>query len=369
MAQLLNTIQEDHTEQNRFLRKYATVSSTIDHLHTVYGAHLSVLVSESPTDMERYQTYFDFFGTLSLIHWQNLVFPAREGKAYFNILNKYSILPHLSKANFASRPVAREGQEYNIETIRAIPFTMVLAQLREFINGYYGTGTAFQKASEILTDPKTPLALLSIAKNLYSEKSIDQILSDPQHSNLRGLISDSEKKTLEKHNNQEQHVLLEEVINLYPTKDQGIRSVSYLLNDLKTRGVTVLKVIKEMYTSYAPFRYSLQNKESSLVIRSKKIVDDYTRRASTEEKQVLEHSEREAELTKKWIMNIMEEKELHSKMLSNDFNSPELALLHKIQVKFLEEYKTESNKNKLRELQVYIQMTILAISEALGFGG
>eukprot|EP01121_Diplochlamys_sp_Union-15-3_P017779 TRINITY_DN632_c0_g2_i9.p1 TRINITY_DN632_c0_g2~~TRINITY_DN632_c0_g2_i9.p1 ORF type:complete len:133 (-),score=11.91 TRINITY_DN632_c0_g2_i9:18-416(-) len=128
MAQLLNTIQEDHTEQNRFLRKYATVSSTIDHLHTVYGAHLSVLVSESPTDMERYQTYFDFFGTLSLIHWQNLVFPAREGKAYFNILNKYSILPHLSKANFASRPVITRSTIFLFfSTLNAFVFATVHA--------------------------------------------------------------------------------------------------------------------------------------------------------------------------------------------------------------------------------------------------
>ncbi len=35
-SQLLATPQEDHTEQNRFLRRYFTVSSAVDHLHTIY---------------------------------------------------------------------------------------------------------------------------------------------------------------------------------------------------------------------------------------------------------------------------------------------------------------------------------------------
>lgn len=45
---------------------------------------------------------------------------------------RYSILPHLPRSHFASRPVARDGVTYNIDKIRAIPFTMVLAQVGVF---------------------------------------------------------------------------------------------------------------------------------------------------------------------------------------------------------------------------------------------
>ena len=41
MSQIVTSVQEDHTEQNRYLRHYATFSSALDHLHRFYSAHLS----------------------------------------------------------------------------------------------------------------------------------------------------------------------------------------------------------------------------------------------------------------------------------------------------------------------------------------
>lgn len=41
MSQIITTKHEDHTEQNRYLRRYATFSSALDHLHRFYSAHLS----------------------------------------------------------------------------------------------------------------------------------------------------------------------------------------------------------------------------------------------------------------------------------------------------------------------------------------
>lgn len=43
------------------------------------------------------------------------------------------------------------GDKYDIDKIRAIPFTMDLAQLREFTVAYYGTGTAFTIGEPILS--------------------------------------------------------------------------------------------------------------------------------------------------------------------------------------------------------------------------
>jgi len=83
---------------------------------------------------------------------------------------------------------------------------------------------------------------------------------------------------------------------------------------------------------------------------------------------------------------------LTSKTLKQDFNSSELFLLHKIQSKVMREYRATLAKKQalsadktlkqeqielehkqlqrtLDNLSVYIQMTILAVSEALGFGG
>jgi len=86
--------------------------------------------------------------------WNELVKPKDGGKGalYFQVLNSYSILPHLSHSHFASRPVSR-GKDFNIDTIRAIPFVMILAQLRDFSSAFYGTGTAFEDGSKLLMDP------------------------------------------------------------------------------------------------------------------------------------------------------------------------------------------------------------------------
>lgn len=74
------------------------------------------------------------------------------------------------------------------------------------------------------------------------------------------------------------------------------------------------------------------------MIRNKRIVDDYTKGASAEERAVLDDTEVEAQLTKKWILSINQQTELVSKTLTTDFNSPELSLLHKMQSKFLHQY-------------------------------
>ena len=69
--------------------------------------------------------------------------------------------------------------------------------------------------------------------------------------------------------------------------------------------------------------------------------------------------------------------------MAQDFNSNELQLLHKIQSLYMRNYRVIQSKiaketdqrqtriyqQKLSTLNLYIQMTILAISEALGFGG
>jgi hypothetical protein len=53
-----------------------------------------------------------------------------------------------------------------------------------------------------------------------------------------------------------------------------------------------------MYRKYPPFRNCLENKEAALLIRNKKIVDEYTKRCSEEEKEVLAYSENEYQLQK-----------------------------------------------------------------------
>jgi len=96
--------------------------------------------------------------------------------------------------------------------------------------------------------------------------------------------------------------------------------------------------------------------------------------ASEEEKNVFEETEREALLTKKWILNIMDQEELIAKslLLKKNVNSEELFLLHLIQSSFLRRYRQAMKKGDSHLLQTLhspIQMTILAISEGLGFGG
>ena len=71
----------------------------------------------------------------------------------------------------------------------------------------------------------------------------------------------------------------------------------------------------------------MENKESSLVIRNKRIVDDYCRDTQTEERKVLDETEREAQLTCKWLLQITEQAELSSKTYTINFNSPEALIL------------------------------------------
>jgi hypothetical protein len=85
---------EDYTEQNRYLRRYArysspsnhipdgptsgtvvplsfpefcSVPSAVDHLHTVYSAHLSVRLSTPPPHTARYQSFFKFFARVCVL--------------------------------------------------------------------------------------------------------------------------------------------------------------------------------------------------------------------------------------------------------------------------------------------------------------
>lgn len=42
----------------------------------------------------------------------------------------------------------------------------------------------------------------------------------------------------------------------------------------------MVDVLREMYRTYPPFRYSMENKETALIIRNKKVVDEYTKEVS-----------------------------------------------------------------------------------------
>ena len=102
--------------------------------------------------------------------------------------------------------------------------------------------------------------------------------------------------------------------------------------------------------------------------------------------QLLEETEKEARLSEHWILKITEQDHLELKTLTQNFASAELLLLHRIQSKWMREHRnlhkliasakgTANSANipqyqqQLRKLDNLIQMSILAISEALGFGG
>jgi len=126
-----------------------------------------------------------------------------------------------------------------------------------------------------------------------------------------------------------------------------------------------------MFKNFMPFKFSIENKEAALLIHNKKIVDMYTEDASDEEKKVLMDIEEEAERTTKWVLSISKQKILRNKYGKNTFNA-RLFLLHKIQSYLLKRYRKEKDTMtaKMRsELDKYIQISILAISEGLGFGG
>lgn len=361
ISQGYNSLQEDHTEQNRFLRKYASVTSAMDHLNSVYSSHLTALLLKPVEGSWMYQRYFEFYGNLSFMKWNTLVREQNggHGKIYFEILEKYSILPILSTCNFASRPVCRDGVQYNVENIRAIPFTMLLAQMREFTNGYYGTGTALKIGTRILEDLEG-----TIKDILYFMKK-EKIESLPEVTKLikeYGKIIDVEERNIQE---------LEELFKIYGSKEVGVSSIALLLLDTHFESKrTPIDTLKKMYESYQPFKNSIDNKETSLLVRNYKIVQEYTKNATEQEKKVLEDPQIEAKLTKEWILKITNQDRLISKVIKKDFDSPELLILHKIQSRFLEKYhQLKKSGEKTKQIQIFLQMTILATSEALGFGG
>ena len=94
------------------------------------------------------------------------------------------------------------------------------------------------------------------------------------------------------------------VLQQYETVESGIEIVASLVLDLIKKPTTVVNVLQEMYDQYAPFRYSIENKETSLSLRNKKVVDLYTEFATKEEAEILNLTEHEAMLTKNWILKI-----------------------------------------------------------------
>jgi len=398
MSQTMTSSQEDHTEQNRYLRRYATVSSALDHLHSVYSGHLSSLLREPHKDTQTFLEYMDFYAKISNVKWNNLVRPEGRGTQYFSILNNYSILAHLPRANFASRPVARSGVTWDIDTIRAIPFTMALAQMREFTNTYYGFGTSLELGSQFLEnkDGKSALALLSVFleqsdnhQEVFDGLNDEKAVLSPASTKFPPSFSALMRKTLGKDISnsdkireavkdvqiQERELFLG-AMKLYPNVTEAVDRISWLINDLQEKKQKPLDVLQRMYKEYPPLRYSIENKETSLLIRNNKVVEVYTEELGAELKELLVETENEAELSKRWVLSINGQKALESKTMKQDFKSPELYLLHKIQAKWMSKYRTVQEKKKgkqtqeeLHTLNLGIQMTVLAISEALGFGG
>jgi len=409
---------EDHTEQNRYLRIYSSHSSALDHLHVVYAAHLTAVTRLPHAHTDRYLKYFEFFGNISTLKWSNLVRNKPDchsnGDVYFNLLEKYSILSILPTCCFASRPVCREASGLDIENIRAIPFTMALSQLREFTNAYYGAGTSFAKGTlmlqnleqtasslfaiyvQVLKDEKTALEALTAASKstLGLAVLVNKLVAQEKLSSVEEWV---EKKAKKNCLPLELHETLEQVVHMYPQVETGIHTVAFLLHDLHhVQQETLLKqqqhqqqqqqqlalpllMLQEMYNSYGPFRYSVDNKETTLMIRDYKIVCEYCKDATPAEKALLQDSEDEAQLTRDWILKINRRASMQVHSMKKDFNSSELYILHKIQARFLRNYRALTGKSsgswsssKSRELTlltVFCQMSILAISEGIGFGG
>jgi len=307
---------------------------------------------------------------------------------YFKVLNTYSILPHLNHSHFASRPISR-GKNFNIDTIRAIPFTMNLAQLRDLSSAFYGTGTAFELGNKILMDgPSTVKRLVKILHNNLSEEKREDLLQlklqnaaldylkmlDIQLSDCLEKAGDDTQSGIITSPRSDDRILLR-ILSLFPSIERGVDHISSLLVHLHDNQTSPISVLREMFLHYLPFRYSIENKETALQIRDKRIIDLYLADASPEEKAVFDEAEREAQLTKKWILDIMDQENLQQKslILKKNVNSEELFLLHLIQSYYLRSYrklhKGNGNTQQLQALETYIQMTILAISEGLGFGG
>eukprot|EP01127_Copromyxa_protea_P017640 TRINITY_DN5407_c0_g1_i1.p1 TRINITY_DN5407_c0_g1~~TRINITY_DN5407_c0_g1_i1.p1 ORF type:complete len:1205 (-),score=266.29 TRINITY_DN5407_c0_g1_i1:52-3405(-) len=380
LAQVVTTPREDHTEQNRYLRRYFSISSATEHYHKIYSAHIGSQLQALPPNTDLYQRFFNFFGLISNLHYNSLVKTQDGGKGevFFRILNTYSILPHLAKSHFASRPVAR-ANKYDIDSIRAIPFVMVLAQIREFSSAFYGTGTAFQVGSDYLSDAtSTAKKLLKIFSTEVSEFELQEFKDLKKNKNSVAafcrLIEHLEIDVESTLASTEVDEYLRKILNLYPGGAKaGCNALSVLLLDLDERKTNVLSILREMFANYRPFSYSISNKESSLLIRNKQVTDLYLVDATEEEKAVIEDTEREANLTKEWILKIMGQDKLVNKNVKKSVFSPEMFLLHCIQSRFLKLYrdmkKEGASFQELNKVETYIQLTILAISEGLGFGG
>ena len=81
----------------------------------------------------------------------------REHPLFLSYLEEHSPLKLLSQINISSRPVKRNSDaKLKLEDLRAISFVTAWSQLKQNIPGYYGVGTALQKAKEqgILEDIK-----------------------------------------------------------------------------------------------------------------------------------------------------------------------------------------------------------------------
>ena len=71
----------------------------------------------------------------------------REHPLFLKYLEEFSPLKLLSQINISSRPVKRNtDSELKLEDLRAISFVTAWSQLKQNIPGYYGVGTALQKA-------------------------------------------------------------------------------------------------------------------------------------------------------------------------------------------------------------------------------
>jgi len=167
---------------------------------------------------------------------------------------------------------------------------------------------------------------------------------------------------------------ISKILTFFPTRENGAELIATLLSELQSNQTSPIAVLREMFNHYLPFRYSIENKETALQIRNKKILDLYLTDATEEEREVFEETEREATLTKQWILDIMDQGELiaSKSLFLKNINSAELFLLHLIQSTFLKahrEAQVNGDTQMIKELEAPIQMTILAISEGLGFGG
>ena len=73
----------------------------------------------------------------------------REHPLFLSYLEEHSPLKLLSQINISSRPVKRNSDaKLKLEDLRAISFVTAWSQLKQNIPGYYGVGTALQKAKE-----------------------------------------------------------------------------------------------------------------------------------------------------------------------------------------------------------------------------